>query len=110
LPSGQQIAAAIGAPVLTSAQLADLQSIYPPFVTSTPLWFYILREADVMGDGAHLGPVGGRIVAEVFIGLLQADPNSYVNQDPPFSPSLGHTPGVFAVTDFLTFAGVAAKR
>jgi hypothetical protein len=110
LPSGQQIAAAMGAPVLTSAQLADLQSIYPPFVTSTPLWFYILREADVMGDGAHLGPVGGRIVAEVFIGLLQADPNSYVNQDPPFSPSLGHTPGVFAVTDFLTFAGVAAKR
>jgi Animal haem peroxidase len=109
LPSGQQIAAAMGVPVLSAAQLADLEAIYPPFVTSTPLWFYVLREADI-GGGAHLGQVGGRIVAEVFVGLLRADPNSYLNQNPPFSPSLGETPGAFAMIDFLTFAGVAAKR
>jgi Animal haem peroxidase len=110
LPSGQQIAAAMGAPALTAAHLADLHAIYPPFVTSTPLWFYVLREADILGGGAQLGPVGGRIVAEVFVGLLQADPNSYLNQNPPFSPSLGETPGAFAMTDFLRFAGVATKR
>jgi hypothetical protein len=110
LPSGQQIATAMGAPVLTAAQLADLHPIYPPFVASTPLWFYVLREADLMGGGAHLGPVGGRIVAEVFLGLLRADPDSYLNQDPPFTPMLGTAPGTFTIIDFLRFAGVAMKR
>ena len=110
LPSGQQIAAAMGTPVLTAAHLADLQAIYPPFVTSTPLWFYVLREADLLGNGAHLGPVGGRIVAEVFIGLLQADPDSLLNQEPLFTPTLGESPGSFAMIDFLRVAGVSPKR
>jgi hypothetical protein len=110
LPSGQAIAAAMGAPVLTEAQLADLNAIYPPFVTSTPLWFYVLREADILGGGAHLGPVGGRIVAEVFIGLLQADPDSFLNQEQPFIPTLGEAPGSFAMIDFLRVAGVSARR
>jgi hypothetical protein len=110
LPSGQMIAEAMGAPVLTAAQLADLQTIYPPFVTSTPLWFYVLREADILGNGAHLGPVGGRIVAEVFIGLLQADPDSFLNQGQPFIPTLGEAPGAFAMIDFLRVAGVSPKR
>jgi len=30
----------------------------------TPLWYYILREADACTGGHRLGPVGGRIVAE----------------------------------------------
>jgi hypothetical protein len=110
LPSGQMIAEAMGAPVLTAAQLADLQTIYPPFVTSTPLWFYVLREADIFGNGAHLGPVGGRIVAEVFIGLLQADPDSFLNQEPLFTPTLGESPGSFAMIDFLRVAGVSPRR
>ena len=110
LPSGQMIAEAMGAPVLTAAQLADLQTIYPPFVTSTPLWFYVLREADILGNGAHLGPVGGRIVAEVFIGLQQADPDSFLNQEPPFTPTLGESPGSFAMIDFLRVAGVSPRR
>ena len=104
------IAEAMGDPVLTAAQLADLQTIYPPFVTSTPLWFYVLREADILGHGAHLGPVGGRIVAEVFIGLLQADPDSFLNQEPLFTPTLGESPGSFAMIDFLRAAGVSPKR
>jgi Animal haem peroxidase len=110
LPSGQMIAEAMGAPVLTAAQLADLQTIYPPFVTSTPLWFYVLREADILGHGAQLGPVGGRIVAEVFIGLLQADPDSFLNQEPLFTPTLGESPGSFTMIDFLRVAGVSPRR
>lgn len=39
-----------------------------------------------MEEGLHLGPVGGRIVAEVFIGLLQTDPKSYVNVRPEWIP------------------------
>ena len=54
----------------------------------TPLWFYILREADVVGDGDRLGPVGGRIVGEVLIGLLNADPESYRAVDPGWRPTL----------------------
>jgi hypothetical protein len=46
----------------------------------------------------------------VFISLLQLDPDSYLNRDPDFIPSLGSVPGEFHMTDFLTFAGVAAKR
>jgi hypothetical protein len=40
------------------------------------LWFYILKEAKARGAGNQLGPVGGRIVAEVPLELLGAD-------DPP---------------------------
>ena len=108
--SGQAIAAEMGAPVLNDGDLAELGSVYAPFVSSTPLWYYILKEADFLEDGAHLGPVGGRLVAEVFIGLLQLDSSSYLNAQPDFTPSLGSVPGSFQMTDFLTFAGVAEKR
>jgi hypothetical protein len=110
VPSGQAIARAMAETALSDGDLADLRSVYEPFVGSTPLWYYILKEADVREDGARLGPVGGRIVAEVFIGLLQLDPDSFLNSPSEFTPSLGAVPGRFQMTDFLTFAGVADKR
>ncbi|MGH8611185.1 MAG: peroxidase family protein [Gammaproteobacteria bacterium] len=109
LPSGQDIAAHIGAPVLSDTELAELESIRPSFKTSTPLWYYILKEAELMEEGLHLGPVGGRIVGEVFIGLLQTDPKSYVNVQPQWVPTLPTktgNPKDFRMIDFLTFAGV----
>ena len=60
-------------PALTAAEL-DLDGIDLPAAgittlkAHTPLWYYILREAQVKGNGEHLGPVGGRIVAEVLVG------------------------------------------
>ena len=42
----------------------------------TPLWYYILREAAALGSGNHLGPVGGRIVVEVMVTILDRDPAS----------------------------------
>jgi hypothetical protein len=110
IPSGQAIALAMGEAVLSDADLADLRSVYEPFVGSTPLWYYILREAEIREDGAHLGPVGGRIVAEVFIGLLQLDSESFLNSQAEFTPTLGSVVGRFQMTDFLSFAGVAQKR
>jgi len=63
-----------------------------------------------MHDGLHLGPVGGLIVGEVIIGLLQTDPDSYVVQKPDWRPTLparnGVVTGEFRMVDFLTFAGV----
>jgi hypothetical protein len=52
-----------------------------------------------------LGPVGGRIVAEVFIGLLEGDHVSYLRQDPDWTPNLGQDQD-FKMTDLLRFAGV----
>jgi hypothetical protein len=69
------------------------------------LWFYILREAEVQAGGQHLGAVGGRIVGEVIIGLLQGDSQSYLNQDPEWTPTYGTAAG-FGMTDLLRKAGV----
>jgi len=110
LPSGQSIAGAMGVPALSAADLDELRGLGVGFETSTPLWYYILKEAQVMHDGLHLGPVGGRIVGEVIIGLLQTDPDSYVVQKPDWRPMLparnGVVTGEFRMVDFLTFAGV----
>ena len=64
------------------------------------------RRREVVADGLHLGPVGGRIVAEVFIGLLQTDPGSYLATQPHWQPTLPSKNGSFRMIDFLTFAGV----
>ncbi|MDP1948014.1 MAG: heme peroxidase family protein [Nitrospirota bacterium] len=105
IPSGQAIAQRMGLPVLTPTQLNALT----PFgmERSTPLWFYILKEAELMEQGLRLGPVGGRIVGEVFIGLLKADDTSYLSARPHWTPLLpSATPGEFHMTDLLTFAEV----
>jgi hypothetical protein len=54
--------------------------------------------------------VGARLVAEVFVGLLQSDSDSFLHAEPPFSPSLGPAPGRFTVVDLLTYAGVGGRR
>ena len=89
LPSGQAVARAMGAPALAPSDLADLAGVYTPLVASTPLWYYILAEAKAIEDGLNLGPVGGRVVTETLIGLLRADPASYLNVYPGFRPFLG---------------------
>ncbi len=105
LPSGQAVAGAIGAPALTPAQLSELQP--SGLDRSTPLWFYILKEAEVMENGLRLGPVGARIVGEVFVGLLKADELSYLSVNPAWTPTLpSAVPGDFRITDLLTLAEV----
>ena len=89
LPSGQAIAKALGATPLGPADLADIAGVYAPFGTSTPLWYYVLAEAKATTDGLHLGPIGARIVTETLIGLLRADPTSYLTVYPGFTPFLG---------------------
>lgn len=103
LPSGQSVARAMKAPRLKAADLADLEPL--DLHERTPLWFYVLREAAVLADGHHLGPVGGRIVAEVFIGLLEGDDTSYLVQDPEWTPTYG-SDDTFGITDLLRAAGV----
>jgi len=103
MPSGQSVAKAMGMAPLSRSELSELREY--GFDTSTPLWYYALKEAEVRADGMHLGPVAGRIVAEVLIGLLQTDPHGYVVQNPRWRPTLGSS-GKFTMTDFLAYAGV----
>ena len=105
VPSGQRVAKAMRIRPLPREDLADLKP--HRLDRSTPLWFYVLREAEKLADGKRLGPVGGRIVTEVFIGVLEGDRHSYLRQDPEWTPLLpAATPGTFAMTDLLKFAGV----
>jgi hypothetical protein len=68
----------------------------------TPLWFYILKEAEVLHDGDRLGPVGGRIVGEVLVGIVDADPESFRSLDPNWTPTLrGRRAGAFGLADIL---------
>jgi hypothetical protein len=98
LPSGQDVADHMGAAVLSDADLAL------PGGGPAPLWYYILKEAEVQAGGRHLGEVGGRIVAEVFLGLLEKDPSSYLRNEPGWKPFLT-AGGDFTMPDLITFSG-----
>jgi hypothetical protein len=105
VPSGQRVARAMKLPELGPGDLTDLKDL--SLHQRTPLWFYILREAAVMADGEHLGPVGGRIVAEVIVGLLEGDRTSYLSQDPDWTPTYGSGDD-FTMVDLLSVADVVA--
>jgi hypothetical protein len=108
LPSGQQVARAMRANVLSNAALG--LSDDPGWGGEAPLWFYVLKEAELPPSNAErLGPVGGRIVAEVLVGLLQRDPNSYLHLDPAWKPAPPIAPaaGQFGFVDLLRFAAEA---
>jgi hypothetical protein len=104
LPSGQEMARALRIKPLKSDDLADVS--HPELRRSTPPWFYMLREAEKCEQGKRLGPVGGRIVAEVFLGVLEGDRHSYLRADPDWKPFLGKTEGEFYIGDLLKVAGV----
>ena len=72
-----------------------------------PLWYYVLKEAEVRAGGEHLGEVGGTIVAEVLLGLLEADPSTY-KVEPGWQPVLpGAQSGTFTMADLLSLADAA---
>jgi Animal haem peroxidase len=110
IPSGQNIARAIGVtPVLQAQDFPELQQFGHGLPSSTPLWYYALKEAEVLANGRTLAGVGARIVGEVFIGLLQLDPASYLATNPGWRPTLPRRSGAvgdFRMIDLLTFARV----
>lgn len=98
MPSGQDVARAMGETPISPAQVTTM----PGFSTGSPLWFYILREAELTTGGATLGPVGGRLVADTFVQVMRADPTSLLRNPPVADPQ--ETPA-----RFLTDAGVADR-
>ena len=99
LASGEAIADRLGVPALSAEQVGLTAH---GWIGETPLWFYILREADALHQGDRLGPVGGRIVGEVLVGIIDADPESFRSVDPDWTPTLpSRRAGVFGLADIL---------
>ena len=104
MPSGQDVARALGRPVITPEEL----DLGPGFETGTPLWYYILAESERAG-GTQLGPVGAQIVAEVMVGVMKSDKSSILRTNfIPLSP-VAPAAGEFTLADFLVYAGVAVR-
>jgi Animal haem peroxidase len=116
LPSGQAVARKMGHGAMTDAEIfahedterADARAAvlrqHPIFRGNAPLWFYILREAELVGGSAHLGPVGGTIVAEVLAGLIQEDRHSFLSVWPTWRPTLqSRIPNHFTMADLVNF-------
>ena len=80
------------------------------FLGRAPLWYYILKEAEVERDGEKLGKLGAHIVAEVILGLIERDATSFLGVEPNWRPFLpraaGRPVGDFDMEDLLAFAGL----
>jgi hypothetical protein len=129
LPSGQAVARAMGVEPLKDSEIilgkftGDPADVKGPitqfsaaFAGNCPLWTYILAETKettrtvVTNQGSkaiktrQLGLVGGRIVAETFIGLLLADSTSYFSVNPIWKPSKANSSGHFGLREFIKTA------
>ena len=92
-------------PVLAESDLADLAT--PPGRADPAV---VLRAARGAGEGRRRASRTGRarIVGEVIVGLVEGDSQSYLTQDPTWTPTYG-TDGTFEMTDLLTTAGVVGS-
>lgn len=87
LPAAQDLAAFMGVPVLPPEVIATAgpdgaAAARHGLHARTPLWYYILKEAELTQQGLRLGPLGSVIVAETFVGLLQGDSTSILSRHP----------------------------
>jgi hypothetical protein len=127
LPSGQQVAKAMDIKPLADKDIVigkgtdspdpdakNILAVSKVFAGNCPLWTYILAEAVLHKESVkipvkenitittpRLGPVGGRIVAEVFLGLMFGDSNSLLSLDPKWQPPSGPN---FTLKDFVKYA------
>lgn len=117
LPSGQAVAAALG--LDESERLRETEIADGPhaavlkahgFDKETPLWYYVLKEAETKGGGNRLGPVGSRLVAETFVGIIRNSEFSILDpadEDKNWRPRFGkRAPAAFDMTDMLEFTGI----
>jgi hypothetical protein len=128
LPSGQSVAHAMKVKILDDEEILIGKALDKPegplkniaqiadgvFEHNCPLWTYILAEAMRNKEAAEipvkeggtintprLGPVGGRIVAEVFLGLMFGDPQSLLSLHPHWQPETGRD---YRLKDFVNYA------
>jgi hypothetical protein len=106
------------------SKLTPLAEYGPSFSHDAPLWLYVLAEAqnewfdavkkrsiadpnlsslELNATPMRLGKVGGRIVAEVLIGLLLGDRTSFLSAEPGWKPN---PKGKYGMPDLLEKAGL----
>lgn len=113
LPSGQAVAKLFGESVIDKDSITknmEGSGLKKAFGIETPLWYYILREAELTAnnkDGTErLGRVGSRIMCEAMLGLMRISPISIFN-DPTWRPSLfrGPSKATYSMPDLLNYVG-----
>jgi hypothetical protein len=101
LPSGQTAARALKQERLTEHELTT-NSVGDEteqghilretgLTSDTPLWYYVLKEAEVRQNGNRLGALGSYLVGETIHAALRSDPESILNQ-PNNSPPVWMLP------------------
>jgi hypothetical protein len=128
LPTGQHVARAMGITPMEDKDIligkgvdkpdqgeepASIDTVAPVFKHNCPLWTYILAEAmhhqqkikipvqeQITITTPQLGPVGGRIVAEVFLGLMFGDNHSQLALEPTWKPEKSP----YQLKDFVNYA------
>jgi hypothetical protein len=119
IPTGQAMADAMGVKKLTEAELkqGNTDAVNAALeqgglLEHTPLFYYLLKEAEVRVDGNSLGELGSRIVVETQIGIMRNDKNSFMNANGGWDPSKGvkldGTTEIKTIRDFLAFADLTA--
>lgn len=103
LPSGQDVAKFLRVPEDQQLTDADLT----PAPVPTPLWFYVLKEAEGRPEGKRLGPVGSRIVAEVLLGMVKLDKHSWINVDPSWKPTIPVAGERLTLADLIRYVGTS---
>jgi len=135
LPTGQDVARAMGVTPLEDDEIVIGKAVDTPgegdvlgnlaslpdlaaFKGKCPLWTYILAEAahhkarvklpvteNISIANPQLGPVGGRIVAEVFLGMLFGDNDSFLGASPKWTPTIhSQKAGTFTLADLVSYA------
>lgn len=105
LPAGQDVAKLMKMKPLSASELGLPDPGNPGWAGKAPLWYYILREAEIRQEGRRLGPLGAKLVAEVIVGILSCDKSSYIYDKTPFQPAPPIAPsGQFTMGEFATFA------
>ncbi len=134
LPTGQDVARAMHVTPLDDSQITIGKAVDKPdpgdvlgtiaslpklaaFKGRCPLWTYILAEAgrtqtdlkipvkeNLKISTPQLGPVGGRIVAEVFLGMIFGDNDSFLSADPNWTPTIRDKGTDFALRDIVAYA------
>ncbi len=107
LPTGQDVARTVGITPMTPDEVAAgpheaLLREYS-FHERTPLWYYVLKEAE-RGGGSRLGPVGSRLVAETLVGIIMHSDHSIL-RGKCWRPHIGPraSQGIFDMVDLLHY-------
>lgn len=119
MPTGQALASEFGLTPLTPNEITqdnseDVNTLLEAsgFDEKTPLWYYILKEAELHADGNRLGELGSHVVASTFVGLLKSDLASYLNVEDGWSPATAELANINdgpidTIMKLLQFAKVA---